>query len=196
MMRSSLRRSSAAPLLAFGASMLLVGLVALSVSRAAFASTTNNSANVVGAGTGDLVAEAPGPVLFNVSALIPSQTVVNCIVIDHGTAGNPGVVRLYSGGFTDSGNLADYLNLTIEEGTGGSTGNCTGFVAQNTIAGGTLTDFDTTHTNYATGAGLCSVATPHSMTYRITVTLDAATPDAEQGEQVTALAFIWEARSG
>ena len=196
MMRSSLRKSSATPLLAFGVSMLLVGLLAMSASRAAFASTTDNRANVVGAGTVDLVGEGPGPALFNASALIPNHTVANCIVVYHDTARNPRAVSLYSGGFTDSGNLADYLNLTIEEGTGGSSGNCAGFVAQNTITVGTLTDFNTNHTNYATGVGFCSVATPHSMTYRITFTLDAATPNAQQGERLTALVFIWETLDG
>lgn len=191
-MRSSLRKSLATTLLAFAVPMLLVGLLAMSASRAAFAFTTDNSANVVGAGTVDLVGEGPGPALFNASALSPNQTLVNCIVIYHDTARNPGVMRMYSGGFTDSGNLADYLNLTIEEGSGGSSGNCEGFVAQHTIAVGTLTDFNTNHTNYTTGAGFSSVATPHSMTYRITVTLDAATPNAQQGEKLTALAFIWE----
>lgn len=193
MMRSALRKSLATPVVAFGVATLLVGLLAMSASRAAFASTTDNRASVVGAGTVDLVGEGPGPALFNASALIPNQTVVNCLVIHHD---NPGAVRLYSGGFTDSGNLADYVNLTIEEGTGGSSGNCAGFVAQNTIVVGTLTDFNTNHTNYATGAGFSSVATSPSMTYRITLTLDAATPNAQQGETLTALSFIWETLDG
>ena len=142
----------------------------------------------------DPIGEGPGPALFNASSLAPNQTVVNCIVVNHGTGGDLGAVRLYSGGSTDSGNLADYLNLTIDEGIGGSFGDCTGFVAHNTIAIGTLTDFDTNHTNYATGVSLGSLATPSSMTYRITVTLDAATPNAQQGERLTSLVFIWEAQ--
>jgi len=195
------RRGSAAPLLvlAIAVSMVLVGFLVLSVSRAAFTDVTNNSANVVGAGTVDLVDDDTGSVLFNISTLIPDQTEVNCIVVTYqGTVSNPGAVKLYSGGFTDSGNFATYLNLTIEEGTGGSFGNCTGFVSQNTIeSGGTLANFGTTHTNYANGAGVWDpAATPQSKTYRITFQLDPATPDAQQGESVTALVFTWEVQSG
>ena len=68
---------------------------------------------------------------------------------------------------------------------------------ENTIeSAGTLSDFDTTHTNYATGAGVWDpVGTPESKTYRITVEVDAAVPDAEQGESVTAMTFTWEVQS-
>ena len=195
-MRSPLRQSWTAPPLWFGVSLLLIGLFAVSASRAAFASTADSGATGVGTGTVDLIGEGPGAALFNLSALSPGQTVVNCFVTNNGTPGDPGAVRLFSDGFSDSGNLADYLNVTIEEGIGGSFGDCTGFVAQNTIAVGTLTDFNTTYTDYATGAGFCSVATLHSMAYRITFTLDAATPNAQQGATVTALALIWEAQDG
>jgi hypothetical protein len=37
--------------------------------------------------------------------------------------------------------------------------------------------------------------TPQSKTYQVTVELDAATPNAEQGESVTALTFVWEVQS-
>ena len=122
----------------------------------------------------------------------------DCITVTYqGTIANPSGVRVYSGGYTDSGDLDTYLNLTIEEGNGGSFGDCTGFTLENTIeSGGTLSDFDTAHTNYATGAGVWDPAsTPETKTYRITVELDAATPTAEQGESVTALTLTWEVQS-
>ena len=193
------RRDSAAPLLAISVSMILVGFLVLSVSKAAFTDATSNSASVIAAGTVDLVDDDTGSVLFNVPTMIPDQTVVNCIVVTYqGSVANPGAVRLYSGGFTDSGDFATYLNLPIEEGTGGSFGDCTGFVSQNTIeSGGTLTDFGAAHTNYANGAGVWDpAATPQSKTYRTTFQLDTATPNAEQGESVTALVFTWEVQSG
>lgn len=193
------RRDSAAPLLAISVSMILVSFLVLSVSKAAFTDATSNSASVIAAGTVDLVDDDTGSVLFNVPTMIPDQTVVNCIVVTYqGSVANPGAVRLYSGGFTDSGDFANYLNLTIEEGTGGSFGDCTGFVSQNTIeSGGTLTDFGAAHTNYANGAGVWDpAATPQSKTYRTTFQLDTATPNAEQGESVTALVFTWEVQSG
>ncbi|NIP96215.1 MAG: hypothetical protein GWO24_23395, partial [Akkermansiaceae bacterium] len=90
-----------------------------------------------------------------------------------GTVADPAGVKLYSGGFTDSGTLADNLNITIEEGTGGSFGSCIGFSAENTIEPtGTLSAFDTAHTNYTNGAGVWDPSgTPESKTYRITLEL-------------------------
>lgn len=175
---------------------ILVSFLVLSVSKAASTDASSNSASAIGAGTVDLVDDDSGSVLFSVPTMTPDQTVVNCIVVTYqGTLTDPGAVRLYSGGFTDSGDFANYLNLTIEEGTGGSFGDCTGFVSQNTIeSGGTLTNFGAAHTNYANGAGVWDpAATPQSKTYRITFQLDAATPNVEQGESVTALVFTWEA---
>ena len=191
-------RSLAAPLLAVGAALLLVSFLVASVSRAAFIDTTDGTGNIVGAGTVDLVDDDSGSVMFNVSTLVPGDTVTNCIVVTYqGTVPDPSAVKLYSGGFTDSGDFADYLNLTIDEGTGGSFGDCTGFVSSSTIeSGGTLTDFDTAHTGYGTGAGVWDPSsTPESRTYRVSFELDAATPDAEEGESVSALVFTWEVQS-
>jgi len=128
----------------------------------------------------------------------PGESVTDCIVVTYqGSVPDPSTVVVYSGGYTDSGDFDAYLNLTIEEGTGGSFGDCTGFTLENSIeSGGTLSDFDTTHTSYATGAGVWDPSgTPESKTYRITVELDAAAPNAEQGESVTALIFTWEVQN-
>ena len=187
-----------APLLAAGASVLLVSFIVVSASRAAFTDTTGNTGNVLASGTVDLVDDDSGSVLFNVTGMVPGDTSVNCIEVTYqGTTTNPGAVKIYSGGYTDSGDFADHLNITIEEGTGGSFGNCTGFTSQNTIEnGGTLTNFDTSHTSYVSGAGVWDPSgTPESKTYRITFELDPATPDAEQGESVSALTFTWEVQS-
>jgi hypothetical protein len=191
-------RSVAAPLLAVAVSILLVSFLVASVSRAAFIQTADNSANVVGAGTIDLVDNDSGSVLFNVSTLVPGDTVENCIVVTYqGTVADPAAVKLYSGGFTDSGDFADFLNITIEEGSGGTFNNCTGFTSANVIeSGGTLTGFDTTHSSYATGAGVWDPSgTPESVTYKVTFELDSATTSAEEGEAVSDLIFTWEVQS-
>ena len=182
----------------FVAALLIVPLLVVAASQATFSDTTGNTGNVIGAATVELVDDDAGSVLFNVTTLLPGETTVNCIVVTYqGTAPDPAAVTLYSGGYTDSGNFADYLNLVIEEGSGGTFADCTGFISSASIeSGGTLTDFDTVHTGYATGAGTWDPSsTPESTTYRITFVLDAAAPDAEQGESVTGLTFTWEVRS-
>ena len=39
-----------------------------------------------------------------------------------GTIADPAAVKLYSSGYTDAADLANWLNVTIEEGAGGSFG--------------------------------------------------------------------------
>ncbi|NNE74139.1 MAG: hypothetical protein HKN26_10780 [Acidimicrobiales bacterium] len=184
--------------LAAMASLVGVSAVVVTSSIAAFTDSTSTSGNSFTAGTVDLIDDDLDAVMFSVPDLVPGQAVSDCILVTYqGTVADPAAVKLYSGGYTDSGDLGTYLNLTIEEGNGGSFGNCAGFVPDSIIEmGGTLADFDTTHTDYATGAGLWDpAATPDTKTYRVTVSLDAAAPDSEQGESVTALTFAWEVQS-
>jgi predicted ribosomally synthesized peptide with SipW-like signal peptide len=167
-------------------------------SVAVFTATTDSPGNSFSTGTVDLVDDDLGAAMFTATGMVPGQSVTDCIVVTYqGTVADPSGVKLYSGGYTDSGDLDTYLNLTIDEGTGGTFGDCTGFGLENTIeSGGTLSDFDATHTSYATGAGVWDPSsTPESKTYRITVELDAAAPDAEQGESVTAATSTWEVQS-
>ena len=185
-------------LVALPVSLVVVSVLVVSSSVAAFTSTTSNAGNSFTAGTVALVDDDLAAVIFTVTDMVPGTTTTDCIEVTYqGTVANPSAVKIYSGGYTDSGNYDTYLNLTIEEGTGGVFGNCTGFTLENTIeSAGTLSDFDTAHTNYATGAGVWDpAATPESKTYRITVALDSAAPDAEQGESVTAMTFTWEVQS-
>jgi predicted ribosomally synthesized peptide with SipW-like signal peptide len=186
-----------------GVLTVLVSLVAVSAvvvrsSFAAFSDTVSNSGNTFSAGTVDLVDNDLGAVMFNAAGLIPGQSVTNCIVVTYqGTVTDPARVKIYSGGFTDSATLAPYLQLGIEEGTGGTFGDCTGFSVQNTIeSGATLANFDSTHSSYASGDGVWDPSTtPSSKTYRITITLDSGVPNAKQGASVTAQAFVWEVQS-
>lgn len=196
--QAGLRRGQALLVLALVGSMVVVGFQITVRSVAAFSATTTNAGNSFAAGTVALTDDDSASALFSVSGMSPGDSVVDCIVVTYnGTIADPGAVRIYNGGFTDSGDFADYLNVTIEEGTGGAFGSCGAFSSVATIeTGGTLTDFATNHTNYATGAGTWDPSsTPVSVTYRITVALDGSTPNAEMGQSVTALAFTWEVQS-
>ena len=185
-------------LVALPVSLVVVSVLVVSSSVAAFTSSTSNTGNSFTAGTVALVDDDLAAVMFTVTDMDPGTTTTDCITVTYqGSVADPAAVKIYSGGYTDSGDYDTYLNLTIEEGSGGSFGDCTGFSSENTIeSAGTLSDFDTAHTNYATGAGVWDPAsTPESKTYRVTVALDAAAPDAEQGESVTAMTFTWEVQS-
>jgi predicted ribosomally synthesized peptide with SipW-like signal peptide len=190
--------SVAAVIVAFVVSLVAVSILVVTSSIAVFSDSTSNAGNSFTAGTVTLVDDDASAAMFTVTGMLPGQSVTDCIEVTYqGTAPDPGGVKVYSGGYTDSGDLDTYLNLTIEEGTGGSFGDCTGFTSSNTIeSGGTLSDFDTAHTNYGNGAGVWDPAsTPVSTTYRVTVELDGAAPDAEQGESITAMTITWEVQS-
>ncbi len=195
-------RGQAAPVIG-GLAAVVVSLLAVSAlvvdsSIAAFTASTSNTGNSFSTGTVDLVDDDLGAVMFTASGLVPGQSVQDCIVVTYqGTVTDPAGVKVYSGGFTDSGDLATYLNLTIEEGSGGTFGDCTGFATGATIeSGSTLAGFDGTAVDYSTGVGTWDPSgTPESKTYRITVQLDPSAPDAEQGESVSAMTFAWEVQS-
>ncbi len=196
-------RSSASLALVFRvaaalASLALVSVLVVRSSTAAFTDVTQNTGNAFLVGSVDLVDDDSAATMFNVTNMEPGQIVVDCIVVTYqGSVPDTSAVKVYSGGYTDSGTLATFLNLTVEEGTGGSFGDCTGFVNENTIVASMALDtFDTSHTNYANGAGLWDPsATPASKTYRVTVELDTSTPNAQQGESVTTLILNWETQN-
>jgi hypothetical protein len=178
---------------------LLSGVLVLTTSRAAFSAQTDNTTNSVGAGDVTLTDDDSGSAMFTISNMAPDDAaVVECIEVTYsGTIADPGDVRLFSGGFTDSGSLADELDITVEVGTGGSFGDCTGFSSASTIfTTDTLTAFDTAHSDYASGAvGWNPSSTPESRTFRFTVDLPTSASSSVQGDSVTDLTFTWEAQS-
>jgi hypothetical protein len=137
-----------------------VSLAVITSSVAVFSDTTNSfSARDVA-----LVDDDSASTMFTVADMEPGESATDCIVVTYqGSIPDPSGVKVYSGGYTDSGDFDTYLNLTIEEGTGGSFGSCAGFVLGSAIeSGGTLSDFDTAHTSYATGAGTWDPRAPLS----------------------------------
>ena len=103
---------------------------------------------------------------------------------------------MYTSAVTTTNALSTYLNLTVEEGTGGSFGSCTGFSAAGTDFTGTLANFGTTATGFATGVGSFALTgTPtETRSYRFTYTVDPATPNSVQNGTASAT-FVWEADS-
>ncbi len=180
------------------AALLMVSALIVTTSRAAFSTTTGNAGNSFTAGDVVLVDDDLAATRFTVTDMEPGDTVTACIVVTYNGSVDPTFVKMYSGGFTDSGNFGDYLNVTIDEGDGGDFSSCVGFVEDDVGAefANTLTQLNTLHTNYGNGFGEWDPsAAAQFKTYQITVELDAATPNAEQNESATALTFTWEVQS-
>lgn len=105
-------------------------------------------------------------------------------------------MKLYGTSYATTNGLATNLNLTVEEGTGGTFSSCAGFTGGTSIYSGTLASFGTTKTGFATGVGSWAPTGTASETksYRITYTLSSSTPDTAQGG-TAALGFTWESQN-
>jgi hypothetical protein len=176
-------------LTAVAASMLMLTALIVTNSKAAFSDTTVNTTNTFASGSVVITDDDAGSALFTASAMSPGSPIVDCVVLTYSGTLTPADIRMYA---TSSGALAPYLDTTIEVGTGGSFGNCTGFTPASTIYTGTLTNFSTTHTNWATGlATFTAAANPTSRTLRFTV--DVQNNPAAQGLSGSA-DLTWEAQ--
>ena len=188
--------------------LLLASFSILTTSRAAFTDTTDNTGNDFAAGTVAIVDDDTGSVLFNIGNLGPGDSFENCIEVTYNGSLDADV-RLYGANLatTTALNLAPYLNLIVEEGTGGgfvatelggNEGDCTGFVANSTLTIGaeTIDSFAGSYTNFATGVSTWAPlgSSSDANTYRFVVELDTLTPDTHQGMDAQ-IDFVWEAQN-
>lgn len=176
-------------------------LVVVTGSRAAFTGTTDNSGNSWAAGTVSLTDDDTGLVMFNAAGLKPGDVLDNCIVVTYG--GNlASDVTLYAANLT--GSLGTYLDLTVEQGTGGGfagtatqsgEADCTGFTAAvgPPVYTGTLAGFAGTYAAFGSGFGVWApTTTGQTQTFRFVVTVQ----DNNLAQNLTAgVDFIWEAQN-
>ncbi len=168
--------------------VLMSGSLVYSASYSAFKATAGGPANQWTAGTIALTEDSGAAVLFNLTGVRPPTTGSKCITVTYG--GNvPGQVKVYAS--STSGGLLPYLNLTVEQGTGGSYASCTGFTG--TTLWGPNTANNLTATSWATGLGTWTPnASGQTRTYRFSWSL----VDDDKAEATTAnLTFTWEAQN-
>ena len=158
-------------------------------SSSAFRDDTSNGTNSWAAGTVEISDDDAGTAMFDLSGLSAGATGSMCIAVAY-TGTLDAEVRLHAAG---SGGLAPYLDLLVEKGAGGGTGDCASFVPTGTVFTGTLDDLVAQHGDYASGVDPWSVPTPPAVrSFRFTYTI-ASTP-AAQGEAADAV-FTWEAQN-
>jgi hypothetical protein len=174
-------------------SLVLVSLLVLRVSSAAFSAQTDNPDNSWATGQIDLSDDDGGgaaSAMFDVTGMVPGQTVTKCITVTYTGGVDPGVVKVFAD-VTDGG-LGDHLDVTVKEGNGGAYGNCTGFSATATLESAVTLNAFAAHADYATGAGTWNPsATGQAKTYQFVATLGSDTPDSVQGADAQAT-FTWE----
>jgi predicted ribosomally synthesized peptide with SipW-like signal peptide len=177
--------------------VMLVGLLTLSGSRAAFSDTTSNTNNSLSTGTVTLIDDDTGLAMFSVTDMAPLDTAINCIEVEYaGSLLSLNPVVLYAGanGGGDTG-LGAYLDLTIEVGTTATFNDCSSFSAGSTIvSGGTVADFVAGNFDYANSVATSwtPLAVGETRAFRITVALQD--DNAAQG-LVGQPTFTWEVQS-
>ncbi|WEO75809.1 hypothetical protein BJQ94_10465 [Cryobacterium sp. SO2] len=184
------------------AAILVAGLMVFQASNAAFSSSTRNPGNSWSTGSVTLTDDDNGTAGFQVTNATPGDTGQKCIVVT-ASSSVPGIVKAYVQNLSPSAQgLEDYITLIIEQGTGGSFADCTGFTVDPTVTvlpAESLTTLSTVNQNYATGGSAWATTgntAGESRTYRGTWEFDATglsqlEIDALQGAS-TSIDLVWE----
>lgn len=161
-------------------------------TSALFSTTAGSAGNSMAAAQVSLTDDDAGAALFALTGLQRGATEARCVVVTYGgTISAP--VKLYAS--SSSGTLAPHITLTVEQGTGGSFGSCSGFSADTTLYSGTLGAFASTSTSWGTGVGdWTPTAAAQARTFRLTSTVSASAPATAQ-DSTADVTFTWEARS-
>jgi hypothetical protein len=105
-------------------------------------------------------------------------------------------VKMYRGALSGNNGLESDVNLVIERGT--ATNNaCAGWSTASTLYTGTLSGMATTYAGGYTlpNSGGATWTTGNTVWVKITATLSATTPDADQGKTTGTHSFTWEAQN-
>ncbi|OIH96610.1 MULTISPECIES: hypothetical protein [unclassified Curtobacterium] len=198
MSRVTPRAARLAAWIAIPAALVASGAVVSTASYSAFSATTVNPTNNWTAGTVALTDDDSNTALFTATNLKPGSTAANCITVTS-TGSLPSTVKLYGTNASTTNNLAANLNLTVEQGTGGGAGSCTGFTpaaTSGTLYTGTVAGFGSTSTNFASGVGTWAPGggSSEARVYRFTYTVASGAPNTVQGGTAS-LGLTWEAQN-
>jgi hypothetical protein len=196
MSRVTPRAARLAAWIAVPAALVASGVVVSTASYSAFSATTVNPTSNWTAGSVALSDDDNNTALFSAAGLKPGSTGANCITVTS-TGSLPSTVKLYGTNASATKGLDANTTLTVEQGTGGGFGSCTGFTAASTggtLYTGLLSGF--TASNFATGLGTWAPTgtASESRVYRFTYTVSSTAPNTVQGG-TAALGFTWEAQN-
>lgn len=183
------------------AAIVLAGALVWSGSNAAFTATTSNPGNNWAAGTVTLSDDDLGVAAFTAKDIVPGQTGQKCIVVTSKSS-VAGIVKVYSKNLIASGkHLEDHVLLTLEEGTGGSFNDCTGFIANPAVVptAQSLTTLASASKDYSTGSvawPTAGIAAGESRTYRGTWKFETASMTQSEVDSLqsskTGIDLVWE----
>ncbi|WP_308159215.1 hypothetical protein [Curtobacterium sp. ISL-83] len=150
------------------------------------------------AGTVALQDDDANTALFTATNLKPGSTGQNCITVTS-TGSLASAVKLYGTNAATTNGLSSYVNVTVQQGTGGGFGSCSGFTplaTGGTLYAGTLADFASTHSNFANGVGTWTPtgSASEARVYEVSYSVSSTTPNTAQAG-TAALGLTWEAQN-
>jgi hypothetical protein len=167
---------------AAAASVLLLSTLVVNRSSGALTGTDANATAAVGSGSIELTDDDQGRSLFDLTNLTPARPEARCVEVTYGGTILPVALRLRA---EADGSLADFLDVTIDEGTGGGFESCDGFTAVSPVFDGPLTDL--TALGWVELGDILNAG--DGRTYRISLQLE---DNQEALTQETNLELAWE----
>ncbi len=182
----------------FALTFILIALLVVTSSKAAFTAQNDNTGNTVTAASVDLTDNDGAVAMFSTTGLIPGTSVVKCIDVTYTGTVDPLPVKIYATS-APTGTLAPYLDLRIDVAADNSDpfGTCTNFGlsgGSTIVYNGDLGTFSTAHPDYANGRASTwdPAGTGETRVFRFTISVQD-TPSAEG--LTTTFGFTWETRT-
>ncbi|NII40741.1 hypothetical protein E9228_001377 [Curtobacterium flaccumfaciens] len=172
------------------------GVVVSTASYSAFSAETVNPTSNWTAGSVALTDDDNGSALFTATGLKPGSADAKCIAVTS-TGSLASTVKLYGTNPVTTKDLASNISITIEQGTGGGFGSCSGFTAAGAPAyTGTLAGFGSAATGFSTGVGSWAPTGTASDTkvYKVSYSVPTSAPSTVMGGTAS-LGLTWEAQN-
>jgi hypothetical protein len=172
------------------AGVLASGMLVWGSSSAMFAGTTSTPTNSWAAGAVSLSDDDSSTAMFTTAtSIVPGDSGTECIKVTF-TGNMNANVRLYAS--LGGTGLGTYIDLVIDQGNGGDSSTCSGFVMETSTGTLTMAAFAAARTNYATGFGTWApTANLQTRTYRVAWSIQSN--NSAVGKTAT-LALTWEAQ--
>ena len=204
-MSAILNRATMVRIAAVLASFLMISVLVVTGSRAAFIDSTDNAANTFSSAAGvTLTDDDGGSTLFTVTGLTPGARVENCIQVTFAGASPNADIRMFAGA-SAPGTLVPVLDIEVTIGSGeafsatelgGGEGDCSTFVPGAVL--NPLGDLSTFlgNTTFASAPVGWNTSTPQGnvQTYRIVVEMDATADNSYANQPSGEMTFVWEAQ--
>ena len=170
---------------AFAAAVAALLIATLVVSRSDDALTAEGTtaASAISSGTISLADDDQGRSLFDLGAMAPGRPVTRCLEVVYDGTILPVALSMRS---ESAGALTSFLDVSIEEGTGGTFEDCGGFRATRPVFAGTLAEL--TDTGWLPLGRI--VNSGETRTYRVRIELQDT---ADALGQTARAEFLWEA---